>query len=465
MTAPVRVLSRKILFAGTPEFALAVLRALHGAGYAVPAVITRPDRAAGRGRKLAASPVKAWAQEGGLELLQPESWKDAPLTRQLEDFGADLLVVAAYGSILPAAALAACARGAVNVHASLLPRWRGASPVAAAILAGDSHTGVTLMQMDAGLDTGPVLAARRTRIEPHETAGALEGRLARLGADLLLEQLPAILAGKLEAVPQDSALSSYAPLISKRQGPSGLDPAGRCACPLRARFRSVAGRARDVGRPAAAAVAGAGAGRRGGQSGPRSAHFPRRDGRGHRLRRVARTGGSAAGPPPNARMGRSARCAAGRSDPDVSGTGAGTRRVSALAVYGVLQGRSYGALARRSRIFGAGGRAAGIGLGAGAGGAALAPPPRAVAGTTDGSAAPVRQARRAPVRGAVPACPHPDTGPCRREFPAFPRARRCFGRPGRAWSTRSCAAICGKVFHWRRRPTGVSRDGTRIPSG
>lgn len=218
MTAPVRVLSRKILFAGTPEFALAVLRALHGAGYAVPAVITRPDRAAGRGRKLAASPVKAWAQEEGLELLQPESWKDAPLTRQLEDFGADLLVVAAYGSILPAAALAACARGAVNVHASLLPRWRGSSPVAAPILAGDSHTGVTLMQMDAGLDTGPVLAARRTRIEPHETAGALERRLARLGADLLLEQLPAILAGKLEAVPQDSALSSYAPLISKRQG-------------------------------------------------------------------------------------------------------------------------------------------------------------------------------------------------------------------------------------------------------
>jgi len=213
MTAPA-----KLLFAGTPDFALAALRALHGAGHVIPAVITRPDRAAGRGRRIAASPVKTWAQEAGLDLLQPASWKDASLTRRLEDFGADLLVVAAYGSILPAAALDACARGAVNIHASLLPRWRGASPVAAAILAGDGHTGVTLMQMDTGLDTGPLLAARRTAIEPHETTGTLERRLARLGADLLLEQLPAILAGELEAVPQDASLSTYAPLIAKRQG-------------------------------------------------------------------------------------------------------------------------------------------------------------------------------------------------------------------------------------------------------
>ncbi len=213
MTAPA-----KLLFAGTPDFALAALRALHGAGHVIPAVITRPDRAAGRGRRIAASPVKTWAQEAGLDLLQPASWKDASLTRRLEDFGADLLVVAAYGSILPAAALDACARGAVNIHASLLPRWRGASPVAAAILAGDGHTGVTLMQMDAGLDTGPLLAVRRTAIEPHETTGTLERRLARLGADLLLEQLPAILAGELEAVPQDASLSTYAPLIAKRQG-------------------------------------------------------------------------------------------------------------------------------------------------------------------------------------------------------------------------------------------------------
>ena len=213
MTSPAR-----ILFAGTPDFALTALRALQGAGHAVPAVITRPDRAAGRGRRLTASPVGKWAREAGLNLLQPANWKDASLTRRLRDFGADLLVVAAYGSILPAAALGVCERGAVNVHASLLPRWRGASPVAAAILAGDSHTGATLMQMDAGLDTGPLLAARRTRIESHETTGALERRLARLGADLLLERLPAILAGELEAVPQDAALSTYAPLVAKRQG-------------------------------------------------------------------------------------------------------------------------------------------------------------------------------------------------------------------------------------------------------
>lgn len=213
MTAP-----SKILFAGTPEFALASLKALAGAGYAIPAVITRPDRAAGRGRRLTASPVKAWAREAGLNVLQPPDWQDASLARQLKDFGADLLVVAAYGAILPAFALKACRLGAVNVHASLLPRWRGASPVAAAILAGDSHTGVTLMQMDAGLDTGPVLATRRIRIEPHETTGALEFRLARLGAELLLECLPAILAGAVEGVPQDADRSSYAPLISKRQG-------------------------------------------------------------------------------------------------------------------------------------------------------------------------------------------------------------------------------------------------------
>ena len=212
MTAPAR-----ILFAGTPDFALTALRALHGAGYVIPAAITQPDRAAGRGRKLAASPVKRWAQEAGLEVLQPANLKEPPLTRQLEQFGADLLVVAAYGAILPKPVLSLCARGAVNIHASLLPRWRGASPVAAAILAGDRHTGVTLMQMDAGLDTGPLLASRRTRIQPRETTGALEQRLAALGAELLIAQLPAILAGKLNAAAQDSALASYAPRIAKRQ--------------------------------------------------------------------------------------------------------------------------------------------------------------------------------------------------------------------------------------------------------
>ena len=212
MTAPAR-----ILFAGTPGFALPALRELHAAGYVVPAVITRPDRAAGRGRKLKVPPVKQWAQNAGLELLQPSHWRDAGLLRQLRAMQADLMVVAAYGAILPPAALEVCRLGAVNIHASLLPRWRGASPVAAAILAGDQRTGVTLMHMEAGLDTGPLLACSETPVSERETAGELEARLARLGAELLLRNLPEILAGRLKASPQDSRLASYAPLVTKRQ--------------------------------------------------------------------------------------------------------------------------------------------------------------------------------------------------------------------------------------------------------
>ena len=209
--------SARILFAGTPGFALEALRTLHAARYNIPAVITQPDRAAGRGRKLTASPVKQWAQTAGLPLSQPRHWDDAFIGR-LRELGADLMVVAAYGAILPAAALTVCGLGAVNIHASLLPRWRGASPVAAAILAGDRDTGVTLMRMDAGLDTGPLLAAERTRVEPDETTGELEARLAQMGAGLLLEHLPRILGEEQQAAPQDEALASYAPRISKQQG-------------------------------------------------------------------------------------------------------------------------------------------------------------------------------------------------------------------------------------------------------
>ena len=196
---------------------MASLRALHLAGHSIAAVITQPDRGSGRGRQPRSPPVKKWARKAGLPLLQPVRWDDALIAR-LCDLGADLMVVAAYGSILPAAALEVCRLGAVNVHASLLPRWRGASPVAAAILAGDRNTGATLMQMAPGLDTGPVLAARRTRIEAEEAAGELEARLARLGAELLLEKLPPILAEDLQAVPQDEAGSSHAPRITKQQG-------------------------------------------------------------------------------------------------------------------------------------------------------------------------------------------------------------------------------------------------------
>ncbi len=207
----------KILFAGTPGFAVEALQALHGAGYVAPGVITQPDRASGRGRKLKASPVKEWARAAGLHLIQPSHWQDAALIRSLRAIGADLMVVAAYGAILPPAALEACRLGAVNIHASLLPRWRGASPVAASIRAGDKRTGVTLMQMEAGLDTGPLLARSETRIRPEETTGELEARLARLGAELLLATLPAILAGQLRAAPQQSRLATYAPRITKEQ--------------------------------------------------------------------------------------------------------------------------------------------------------------------------------------------------------------------------------------------------------
>ena len=212
MTTPAR-----IIFAGTPAFALDALKGLRAAGYAIPAVITRPDRASGRGRKLKASPVRQWAQDAGLRLIQPARWNDESLLDALRAIGADLMVVAAYGAILPAAALEVCRLGAVNIHASLLPRWRGASPVAAAIAAGDERTGVTLMRMEAGLDSGPVLARSETPIGPHETAGQLQGRLAGLGAELLLGCLPDLLAGRLRAAPQDRRLATYAPRISKEQ--------------------------------------------------------------------------------------------------------------------------------------------------------------------------------------------------------------------------------------------------------
>ena len=212
MTTPAR-----IIFAGTPGFALETLKALHGAGHRIEAVITRPDRPAGRGRTTAASPVKQWAQRNGLELLQPLRWQDDALLRRLRGIGADLMVVAAYGVILPASSLDLCRLGAINIHASLLPRWRGAAPVAAAIRAGDGATGVTLMRMAPGLDTGPLLAQAETAILASETAGELQSRLAGLGAGLLLRELPGILTESLKAVPQQEALASYAPRIEKSQ--------------------------------------------------------------------------------------------------------------------------------------------------------------------------------------------------------------------------------------------------------
>lgn len=176
----------KIVFAGTPEFAVPSLRSLLGAGHAVVAVYTQPDRPAGRGRRVTTSPVKDFAVGADIPVEQPATLRNETAVAMLSDWGADLMVVAAYGLILPQAVLDLPRLGCWNVHASLLPRWRGAAPIQRAILAGDDETGVCIMQMEAGLDTGPVLRRVETLIGPRETAGELHDRLARLGGAALV---------------------------------------------------------------------------------------------------------------------------------------------------------------------------------------------------------------------------------------------------------------------------------------
>ena len=197
-------------FAGTPDFAVSILRALHASPHAVAAVFTQPDRPAGRRRKLTPSPVRRFAAAHGLATHTPE--RIATDLDRIQPL--DVLVVAAYGLLLPPAVLGAPAHGCINVHASLLPRWRGAAPVERAIMAGDATTGVSIMQMDAGLDTGPVLARRATAIRPDETGAALTERLAELGAATLLDCLANLDA--LEPMPQDSTLATPAPKLTAR---------------------------------------------------------------------------------------------------------------------------------------------------------------------------------------------------------------------------------------------------------
>jgi len=227
----------RIAFAGTPAFAVPALEAIVASGASVPLVLTQPDRPAGRGRRLTPPPVKEVALAHGLPVAQPRSLADPDLVGEwgLDTRPPDLLVVVAYGLLLPKWVLDWPVRGCVNLHASLLPRWRGAAPIQHAILAGDDETGVSLMRMDAGLDTGPVYRSRRVLIEPTQTAGDLHDRLAALGAELLAEALPALLRGELEPVPQDDALATYAPKIAKAD--ARLDfrkPAARLAREVRA---------------------------------------------------------------------------------------------------------------------------------------------------------------------------------------------------------------------------------------
>ena len=207
----------KIVFAGTPEFAAAHLAALLAAGEDVLAVYTQPDRPAGRGQRLRESPVKQLAAARGLPLRQPETLREAQTQAGLAAFAPDLMIVVAYGLILPPPVLAVPRLGCVNVHASLLPRWRGAAPIQRAILAGDEETGVSLMQMDAGLDTGPVLRSVRCPIEPRDTAGSLHDRLAALGARALVDLLRDLRVGPVPATPQPAAWATYARKLDRAE--------------------------------------------------------------------------------------------------------------------------------------------------------------------------------------------------------------------------------------------------------
>ena len=205
----------RIVFAGTPDFAVPALEALVAAGHNVAAVLTQPDRPAGRGLAAAASPVKQAAARRGMPVLQPATLKAPAAQGELQALAPDALVVAAYGLILPQAILDIPRLGAINIHASLLPRWRGAAPIQRALLAGDRETGVSIMQMEAGLDTGPVLLREALPILPGDTAGTLHDRLAVLGARLAVAALDGLARGTLVAVPQPVDGVTYAAKLEK----------------------------------------------------------------------------------------------------------------------------------------------------------------------------------------------------------------------------------------------------------
>ncbi|MEO5740126.1 MAG: methionyl-tRNA formyltransferase [Vicinamibacterales bacterium] len=205
----------RVVVAGTPSFAAAALQALAASGFDIPLVLTQPDRPAGRGLRLTASAVARAAGELRIEVAKPPGLRSAEAHALIAGARPDVLVVAAYGIILPQSILDIPPRGCFNIHASLLPRWRGAAPIQRAILAGDSRTGVCIMRMEAGLDTGPVILTRETPIAHDETAGGLTTRLARMGSEAFVEALRRL--DDLEAVPQDAAHATYAAKISKAE--------------------------------------------------------------------------------------------------------------------------------------------------------------------------------------------------------------------------------------------------------
>jgi len=209
--------SLRIAFAGTPQFALPALRALLDSPHRVVGVLTQPDRPAGRGRELRASPIKLLAAERGVPVAQPATLRTPEAMAPLREWSPDLLVVVAYGLILPAGVLALPRLGCLNIHGSLLPRWRGAAPIQRALLAGDAETGITIMQLDEGLDTGPMLLERRRAIGADDTAGDLHDALSGLGATALLEAIDGLATGALAGRAQPASGASYAPKIEKSE--------------------------------------------------------------------------------------------------------------------------------------------------------------------------------------------------------------------------------------------------------
>lgn len=205
----------RVLFMGTPDFAVPCLRALVDAGYEVVGVVSQPDRPHGRGRKLVPTPVAAAAMELGLPLFQPEKVSDPIFVERARDLAPDVLVVVAFGQILKKPLLSLPRLGCVNVHASLLPKYRGGSPVQHTLLNGETVTGVTTMLLDEGMDTGPMLLQQKVPIDPDDDSGDLLERLSHVGADLLLYTLPALAEGRLEPAPQDPAKATYAPNLKR----------------------------------------------------------------------------------------------------------------------------------------------------------------------------------------------------------------------------------------------------------
>ena len=206
-----------VIFAGTPDFAAASLQALIDSEHHIVAVYTQPDRQSGRGKKISMSPVKELALEHNIPVEQPVNFKSDEDQKHLANYGADLMVVAAYGLLLPQSVLDIPKLGCINVHGSLLPRWRGAAPIQRAIQAGDSETGITIMQMAAGLDTGDMISKAVTPITQDDTGATLHDKLAAQGAELLVETLDSIADGKVEAEPQDDALATYAHKLNKQE--------------------------------------------------------------------------------------------------------------------------------------------------------------------------------------------------------------------------------------------------------